>query len=96
MKYIILLRGINISGKNKISMHVLKSTLEDNGYNNVITYLNSGNVILDSDKPNKDAIAQNIFEIIKEKFGFEIEGRLRNQTRVDGVYYDLYVMGLML
>lgn len=31
-----------------------------------------------------------------EKFGFEIEGRLRNQTRVDGVYYDLYVMGLML
>jgi len=72
MKYIILLRGINISGKNKISMPVLKSTLEGNGYNNVTTYLNSGNVILDSAKPNKDAIAQNIFEIIKEKFGFEI------------------------
>lgn len=31
-----------------------------------------------------------------EKFGFEIEGRMRNQTRVDGVYYDLYVMGLLL
>ncbi|MCI5870367.1 MAG: GNAT family N-acetyltransferase [Dorea sp.] len=31
-----------------------------------------------------------------ERFGFEIEGRLRNNTLVDGVYYDLYVMGLLL
>lgn len=42
MKYIILLRGINISGKNKISMADLKRYLTENGYQNVISYLNSG------------------------------------------------------
>ena len=46
MKYIVLLRGINISGKNKISMIKLKNILEKNNYTNVITYLNSGNIIL--------------------------------------------------
>ena len=45
MKYIALLRGINISGKNKISMSELKLELEKNKYQNVSTYLNSGNVI---------------------------------------------------
>lgn len=45
MKYIVLLRGINISGKNKISMSNLKEELELLHYNNVKTYLNSGNVI---------------------------------------------------
>lgn len=49
MKYIVLLRGINISGKNKISMAELKNELSKK-YQNVLTYLNSGNVILDSDK----------------------------------------------
>ena len=45
MKYVALLRGINISGKNKISMSELKSEFENNKYQNVITYLNSVNVI---------------------------------------------------
>lgn len=44
-KYIALLRGINVSGKNKISMSELKITFEDNGFRDVITYINSGNVI---------------------------------------------------
>ena len=41
-KYIVLLRGVNISGKNKISMPELKGKLSKNGYKNVFTYLNSG------------------------------------------------------
>lgn len=54
-KYIVLLRGINISGKNKISMAELKEVLENNNYENVKTFLNSGNIIIDS-KSNKDKI----------------------------------------
>ena len=46
MKYIVLLRGINISGKNKISMEELKKYLIENEYQSVYTYLNSGNIIL--------------------------------------------------
>lgn len=45
MKYVVLLRGINISGKNKISMFNLKEELELLNYNNVNIYLNSINVI---------------------------------------------------
>ena len=48
MKYIALLRGVNISGKNKIAMKELKSELENYGYLNVTTFLNSGNVIFNS------------------------------------------------
>lgn len=72
MKYIVLLRGINISGKNKISMSKLKSVLEQSGFKNVLTYLNSGNVILESDVANKDIISQKVFEIINEEFQLEI------------------------
>lgn len=56
MKYIALLRGINISGKNKIAMSELKKLCEDNNYHNVKTYLNSGNVIFESDNLDEDNI----------------------------------------
>ena len=59
MKYIVLLRGINISGKNKISMSDLKKSLEENNYKNVITYLNSGNVILETNSSKED-VSKNI------------------------------------
>ena len=71
MKYIVLLRGINISGKNKIAMNELKKQLESNNYSDVITYLNSGNVILNSDN-SKEYIVNDIKTLIKKKFNLEI------------------------
>lgn len=44
-----LLRGINVGGKNKVSMAELKRCLEEQGYENVVTYIQSGNVLLQSD-----------------------------------------------
>ena len=44
----ILLRGINVGGKNKISMAELKLGLEKLGYQNVTTYIASGNVLVES------------------------------------------------
>lgn len=72
MKYIALLRGINISGKNKISMSELKLELEKSKYQNVYTYLNSGNVIFESDIDNKEIIMNDIHKIIKSNFNLEI------------------------
>lgn len=46
--YVILMRGINVGGKNKISMAELKVFLEAQGLSNVITYIQSGNVIVQS------------------------------------------------
>ena len=48
--YIVLLRGINVGGKNKVPMSDLKKCLEELGFSNVSTYIASGNVILESDK----------------------------------------------
>lgn len=46
--YLVLLRGINVGGKNKVPMAKLRSVLEDLGFSNVATYIASGNVLLDS------------------------------------------------
>ena len=72
MKYIALLRGINISGKNKISMSELKLELEKNKYQSVFTYLNSGNVIFEIDVDSKESIMKDIRKIIKNRFNLEI------------------------
>ena len=71
MKYVVLLRGINISGKNKIAMSELKNVLESNNYSDVITYLNSGNVILNSNNSIKH-IVDDIKTLIKKNFNLEI------------------------
>lgn len=48
--YLVLIRGINVGGKNKIPMTSLKKCLERSGFSNVATYIASGNIILQSDK----------------------------------------------
>ena len=72
MKYIALLRGVNISGKNKVSMPKLKQLLEENNYQNVSTYLNSGNIIIESNINNKELIIENISKIIEFNFNIKI------------------------
>lgn len=72
MKYIVLLRGVNISGKNKVFMPKLKQLLEENNYQNVSTYLNSGNIIIESNINNKELIIENISKIIEFNFNIKI------------------------
>lgn len=47
--YAVLLRGINVGGKNRVPMADLKQCLESLGFSNVTTYIASGNVVLQSD-----------------------------------------------
>ena len=54
MKYVALLRGINVGGKNKVAMAALRECLEDLGFSNVLTYIASGNVILESNKSARE------------------------------------------
>lgn len=70
--YIILLRGINVGGKNKVSMATLKLCLEELGFSNVSTYIASGNVILKSNKkPN--AIKDQIEHALVQNFMLDSE-----------------------
>ena len=68
-KYIAFLRGINISGKNKISMSDLKVEFEGLGFTEVSTYLNSGNVVFSSETDNAKA---DIEKMLTAKFALEI------------------------
>jgi uncharacterized protein (DUF1697 family) len=55
-RYIALLRGINVSGKNKISMAELKKGFAELGFAEITTYLNSGNVIFSSVIDDKNVL----------------------------------------
>ena len=72
MKYIALLRGINVGGKNKVSMSDLKSCFENAGFLNTMTYINSGNVIFDSEEQSTTKLVKKCEEIIEKEFGFPI------------------------
>lgn len=70
--YVILLRGINVGGKNKVSMAALRKCLEEFGYSDVSTYIASGNVILRSNKRAEEVQAQ-IEKVLPERFGLDDE-----------------------
>jgi uncharacterized protein (DUF1697 family) len=68
--YLLLLRGINVGGKNKIAMAKLKAFLEDEGYEDVTTYIQSGNVMLRSTLSAK-ALAGAVEKALPGAFKFD-------------------------
>ena len=71
-RYIALLRGINISGKNQVSMPELKSCFAEEGYTDVITYLNSGNVVFSDHRTDPVRKAKKIEAMIRRQFSLDI------------------------
>ena len=73
MIYVALLRGINVGGNNKMDMKQLKISFERAGMNNVVTYINSGNIIFAHDSLSKAHIASILETAILEDFGLQIK-----------------------
>lgn len=71
-RYIALLRGINIGGKNKIAMAALKTGFAALGFAEVATYLNSGNVVFSSAIDDIDALSNGIESMIEDRFDCNI------------------------
>jgi uncharacterized protein (DUF1697 family) len=69
-KYICLLRGINVGGHNKIKMVDLKIALEKANLKNIETYIQSGNIVFESEEKN---LENKIAKSIKENFKLEIK-----------------------
>ena len=65
-KYVVLLRGINVGGKNLLPMKELKSLLEASGFQDVQTYIQSGNIVLLS----KADPSLKISQLVEAEFGF--------------------------
>jgi len=70
--YVVLLRGINVGGKNKVPMAELRRCLEGLGFANVTTYIASGNVILDSERDPED-IRRGIEAALPGQFRLDVE-----------------------
>jgi len=72
MKYIVLLRGINVSGKNKLKMADLRAMLEAMNFANVQTYIQSGNIILETEEMPNTELAERIKAQIKTTFDYDV------------------------
>lgn len=71
-EYIALLRSVNVGGSNKLSMSILKEAMENQGFKNVKTYINSGNIIFDSS--NNMALNHKILQsLIQKVFSLTID-----------------------
>ncbi len=83
--YIALLRGVNVGGKNKLPMQELRAALLGGGFSDVATYIQSGNVVLQSDSQKPEAVAPAISAVIKTRFGFEVPATVRSAEQLRAV-----------
>ena len=68
--YVALLRGINVGGKNLIRMPALKVCFEENGFEDVSTYIQSGNVLFSSSQTGNAALTDRIEAMLGEAFDY--------------------------
>ena len=81
-RMIAFLRGINISGKNKVPMGELKAAAAALGYANVQTLLNSGNVLFSAENVTETAHAERIRTMLKETFAVDTPVYVIRQERL--------------
>lgn len=85
MKYIALLRGINVGGQKKIKMADLKVMFESMGFKDVKTYIQSGNVIFNYDSSDTIILANRVEEKISETFGFSAKTIIRTAEELRSI-----------
>jgi uncharacterized protein (DUF1697 family) len=81
---IALLRGINLGPHRRIAMPVLRETIASAGFDDVRTYVQSGNVVLASDAP-PDQVERELERLIAERFGFEVGVVVRTGEELEQV-----------
>ncbi len=85
MRYISLLRGINVGGHNIVPMARLKTLYESCGFKNVVTYIQSGNVIFDSAERNIDGLCMKIEDVIELEYAFHVPADIRTHLELKKV-----------
>lgn len=86
MKYVALLRGINVGWHRKVDMNALRKVFEDIGFTHVQTYINSGNVIFcpewETHKKELENIREKIESMMVSRFGFPVSVMLRSRADI--------------
>jgi len=84
-QYVALLRGINVGGKNLIKMADLKACFEDQAFENVATYIASGNVFFDSGERSAVKLTQQIEKALSKRFGYSATVVIRSSSQMRSV-----------
>ncbi|MDU8885134.1 DUF1697 domain-containing protein [Yeosuana sp. MJ-SS3] len=84
--YIALLKGINVGGHKKVPMVELRELLTNSGFQNVKSYIQSGNVILQSTENNIEKIESTIKKAILDYFGFEVSVLVKIRKDLQNIF----------
>jgi uncharacterized protein (DUF1697 family) len=83
-RLIVLLRGVNLVSRNRISMPDLREALEVAGFEDVSTYVQSGNVVLTSEATAKQ-VGRDVQRLIADRFGLDIAVVVRTRAQLAAV-----------
>ncbi|PCI76634.1 hypothetical protein COB21_04190 [Candidatus Aerophobetes bacterium] len=80
MQYVSLLRGINVGGHKRIKMADLKELYSSLGFEEIVTYIQSGNVVFTANKQDQDLLITSIEKAIYQRYGFEVSVQVREKN----------------
>jgi uncharacterized protein (DUF1697 family) len=80
-RHVVLLRGINLGSRNRVAMPRLREVLDAAGFDDVATYLQSGNVVLSSAK-NADDVRRECERLIAKELGLEVDVVVRSRAEL--------------
>jgi uncharacterized protein (DUF1697 family) len=83
-RHIALLRGINLGARNRIAMPALREALSEAGFDDVGTYVQSGNVVL-SGGASSEAVARKVRKAIAERFGLDVDVLVRTRAELAAI-----------
>ena len=83
-RYVALLRGINVGGRNKVAMADLRQAFEDGGYGSVRTHIQSGNVLFRSSAARK-SLEDGIERVLEDRLGVPLVVVVRSHDQLRGV-----------
>jgi uncharacterized protein (DUF1697 family) len=85
VQYLALLRGINVGGRNLLSMADLRVAFEEMGFADVVTYIQSGNVLFAAPRQKREELTARIESKLTERFGTKLKVVLLTQAQLKGV-----------
>jgi uncharacterized protein (DUF1697 family) len=85
-RYVALLRGINVGGKNPVPMPALKASFEAAGFEDVGTYIQSGNVVFTGPSSSQAALTERVERAIREAFAhYEASVVVRSRSQMGAI-----------
>ena len=85
MRYVALLRGINVGGNTMVKMEELRRTFEALGFENVTSYINSGNLAFDARKTSETNLVKKIEDAVELLIDKRVQVMVREQTDIERV-----------